>query len=182
MKKEKLQHKVYFERGHNCIDFECIYNLKKCEHGKAGLKIRFVVKGEKGAIQFLIGTSLYPARPEDFTLSMERVYIEPQDLGYHSLKPMYKGHKPITSHCEFLNGKSCYYDGSTLNAYDPFCVLANAGEEALWEYLEEYYYHIFYGEKHPELRHYPKPLRNEKIKTAKRYFLWNPNKKLSKRR
>ena len=60
------------------------------------------------------------------------------DLGYHSPKPMYKGHAPTKGKCQFLKGQ-CYYDGSGLQAEQVFELLIEKGDEAVWERLEEEY-------------------------------------------
>lgn len=45
--------------------------------------------------------------------------------------------------CEYLNGKPCYYDGSSLNAEKYMDILISQGDEALWEALEKYYCETF---------------------------------------
>lgn len=87
------------------------------------------------------------------------------DLGYHSPKPMYDGHKPcrvtlkkmkfkdgeITPGtygdpiiCEYLdNDVPCYYDGSMLAGQKMYNTLLEKGEEEIWKQLEEYYTSTF---------------------------------------
>ena len=92
---------VRFERGYDCIKFECVNGLKSCKpgsggsHGAHGLQIRFVLKGDEGAIQFLLFTGLLPKTVEStfqpFGGWCDREPFIPCDLGYHSKKPRYDG-------------------------------------------------------------------------------------------
>lgn len=45
--------------------------------------------------------------------------------------------------CEYLDGKPCYYDGSSLNADRIYRVLLNKGSNGVWRELEDYYNEIF---------------------------------------
>ncbi len=136
--------------------------------GIHGLEIRFILKNYKGAVQFLIFTNWFPSGPglnwfeiescrddsetkpmfvtiliNHFLPAIFRRPI-PADLGYHSPKPMYENHKPMGP-CEFLDGKECYYDGSTLNAMKIFKALLTDGEEGVWRELKDYHEYVFGG-------------------------------------
>ena len=63
----------------------------------------------------------------------------PADLGFHWTSPRYAGQESLTHACEFLGGRKCYYDGSSLNAMSVFNDLVSKGGRAVEEYLEEYY-------------------------------------------
>ncbi len=96
----------------------------------------------------------------------------PADLGYHSPRPMYEDHRPMGSQtykwveppkdsplgnvkvpeaedtgtltpCPYLDGKACYYDGSSLNSRPVFEALLVEGHEGVWRNLERYYRHTF---------------------------------------
>lgn len=182
---KKLEHKVSFEVGHNCKDFNCKWDKKDCRpdkpgyHGIHGMQIRFIVKGPKGAVQFLFSTDWIPfeykghmrtpLRVNQLGPEVHGLFPFPLDLGYHSYRPLYKGQTSIDGACSILDGKPCYYDGSSLNAYDAYATLVNAGEASLWEFLEEYYMSVFHNYKYPEVRNYTKSLRTKKKddKTAK---------------
>lgn len=77
------------------------------------------------------------------------------DLGYHSRKSFYKDQFK-TKNCPILDGDTCYYDGSGLDAIPAFRTLVNAGEEALWNFLEQYYLCVFREGKFPKEVKYPK--------------------------
>jgi hypothetical protein len=98
-----------------------------------------LLKGPKGAVQFVLYTMWMPI-PEKSLFSKDNNFGPlPADLGYHSPKPMYEGQ---SSHkdCPWLDaGQLCYYDGSGCNAKDAYNILVVKGEEALWEFMEEYY-------------------------------------------
>ena len=138
-----LEHEVVFSPGFDCIRFECRHGSENCRpgfggsHGRGGVALTFYAKGEKGAIQFavLTGWEVEPGRRCDRPTSD---YPLPSDLGYHSPVQFYPEQEPMTDDCPVLGGK-CYYDGSTLNAEEPFRVLCNEGHEALWTYLDAVY-------------------------------------------
>lgn len=159
-KQTRRERIVRFERGYDCIKFECINDDPHCHpgsggsHGRCGLKIRFVVKGEEGAVQFLLMTGWVPQYAEADRIHYRHVPeweshgVIPSDLGYHSKKPQHEG-QIDSGPCEFCDGEPCYYDGSGLNASDAMYALVNGGDEALWEFLEAYYATTFEGAPYP---------------------------------
>lgn len=66
----------------------------------------------------------------------------PFDLGYHAIAPRYEGQMLMDENCE-VTGGVCYYDGSSLNAYDAWQILVADGHEGLWRFLEDYYRETF---------------------------------------
>jgi len=105
----------------------------KKNYGCHGVDMRFVLKGPKGAIQFLLYTGWHlPGVAEELGPRQPM----PADLGYHSPHPMYESQSVVRDECEYVGGGPCYYDGSTLNAKEPFDILVTEGEEALWAFLE----------------------------------------------
>lgn len=111
------------------------------DYGIGPMKIRFILKGEKGAVQFLIGTNWFlpGLSVKDFG---ERQPVA-WDLGYHS----YKMGATFFEECDVLGGP-CYYDGSTLAAEPIRDRLVSEGSDAVWEALEEYYEQVFGKETH----------------------------------
>ena len=162
-----MEHIVNFRAGHDCIKFECKYDSERCfpgkggSHGVHGLEIIFIVKGEKGAVQFLLFTGWLPQKTQTDTYAIRDWgnRMMPADLGYHAREPQYEGHRQATSSCEYCGGEPCYYDGSGLHASDALYALVNQGEEGLWKFLEAYYLAIFEGADYPALVEYPKSLR-----------------------
>jgi hypothetical protein len=165
-----LQHIVKFEPGYDCIKFHCKFNSDRCSpgsdgltsrsHGRYGLAIYFLSKGDKGVVQFTISTGWIPqfAKPD----SIMHRYIEdwgshmmPADLGYHALAPQYEDQQKMSESCGYLDGQSCYYDGSGLNASDAMYALVNGGEESLWKFMDEYYNCVFEKGKYPTPAEYP---------------------------
>lgn len=100
----------------------------------------------------------------------------PADIGYHSPKPMYEDQEPMGSKkavytpreptednpmtqniefvdtgtftpCPYLDGRPCYYDGSTLNAERYYEILLREGSEGLWKALDAYYRETFESEE-----------------------------------
>ncbi len=168
-----MEHIIRFEAGFNCIKFECRYGSESCKpgsggsHGKHGLQIRFVSKGDAGAIQFVIYTGWIPQFVKPSQTHVRNIddwgsHMMPADLGYHSKTAKYNGHKPIDDTCEFCDGLPCYYDGSGLNAYDAMYALVNGGDIALWIFLDAYYESVFNGAAYPQPIEYPYPIRQKR--------------------
>lgn len=150
---------VDFQPGYDCIRFECKHGSKNCKpggggsHGRHGLTIRWVLRGKKGAVQFVLNLPDSQPEPPGYwnheRLDRSKLFGPlPTDLGYHSPVPRYEGQEPMSGECDVLGGP-CYYDGSGLNAEHPYRVLCNDGGEALWEYLERYYAATFEGAEYP---------------------------------
>lgn len=109
-------------------------------HGVHGMDLIFVVKGEKGAIQFLLFTGWMPNWTE---YSQPQPYHPiPAELGVHSRAPLYESQAVICRPCQWLGG-TCYYLGSVLQAESAFKLFVKEGEEALWKHLEATYNDIF---------------------------------------
>lgn len=161
-----MEHIVRFDAGHDCINFECKYGSKKCvpdsgrTHGAHGLNITFIVKGIHGAVCFVIYTGWFPkfAKPSDinyrYVHNWNNVPTLPATLCYHSKKPLYDDQQITEYNCELCDGEPCYYDSSSLNSNDAMYSLVNAGDEALWNFLDEYYLSVFCNTKYPEPEEY----------------------------
>lgn len=119
-------------------------NPKK-NYGISSCKINFILKGNEGAVQFLIGTNWYiPSAREHinkFSRTDSGYQKKPDgwDLGYHSYKPMYEGHSLLAHACDILDGKPCYYDGSGLRAEEMIEDFIAGGTDWLWKRLEKEY-------------------------------------------
>ena len=160
----------------------------KKNYGIRGVELRFVLKGPKGAIQFVVYTNWQLPHVTEETIqktlaqaalqhpalrmkiiagnvreAMEHLDAAEQflgerrgvldratlkcfflpmaaDLGYHSPVPMYDGQSPLLETCEYLDGKPCYYDGSTLYADKIFNeVFLPEGSDGLWKRMEAEY-------------------------------------------
>lgn len=117
-------------------------------YGIKGMSIRFVLRGERGATQFLLFTDWYPQRVQEerWANGKRLPFFELQpmaaDIGYHAREPQYEGQEPITSSCPLLGGP-CYYDGSSLNADPIRDRLLVDGDQAVWDALEQLYIEQF---------------------------------------
>lgn len=136
---ETLQRIVRFEKGFDKRSADPTKN-----YGVRGMHIRFLLKGEKGAVQFLLYTDWMPKRTVQeyamqFPDSALKYQANPADIGYHAYVPQYEGATLITESCPELNGVPCYYDGSSLQAEYVYWAFVNEGEEAMWALLQERY-------------------------------------------
>lgn len=164
-----MEHIVRFNRGYDCIKFECAHGSEACKpgsggsHGRHGLEILFVSKGDAGAVQFQLFTDWFPQHVAPSSIGVHECQwgdsVMPAYLGYHSKTPHYDGRDAVSRCCEFCDGKQCYYDGSGLNANDAMYALVNGGDAALWAFLDAYYDHVFHGAAYPAPAEYAAKLR-----------------------
>lgn len=141
--KEKFTRKIEFAPA-----FSKRHKDPNKDYGIGSLTCRFILKGNQGAVTFLFDTKIHlPEVTEDFWKRFDKkdlkMLLKPMgfDVGYHSLKRMYSGQKGKP--CLFLNGRKCYYDGSTMNAERFMDLLIKGGDKAVWIALEKYYNEIF---------------------------------------
>lgn len=130
-------------------------------YGIHGVDLKMVLKGDKGAVQFVLFTNWQlPHVIQEFDKKvlqdaakgkLDDISIRcwyhpmPADLGYHSYTPLYEGQDICTESCEYLDGKPCYYDGSGLNAERIYEVLLREGSDGVWGKLEDFYKELFEG-------------------------------------
>jgi len=117
-------------------------------YGVHGVEVSFVLKGPKGVTHFLIITDWHlphVQKEKDIVLKLRPFDLQPMgaDICYHSPKPLYKGQDVCTQNCEFLNGKPCYYDGTSLGASDFIPTFLAGGSDAAWKMLEARYHETF---------------------------------------
>jgi len=106
--------------------------------GIGGVDISFYLTGKMAVMQFRLATRWnLPSVPKSDNEPF------PYDVGYHSPLPMYEG-QSCMGPCDLLNGKDCYYDGSTLRADEYFKILVEKGSKGVWKELKEDYYARFY--------------------------------------
>ncbi len=116
----------------------------KKNYGIGSCDVRFILKKDNKAVQFVVMTCWYPQH-----IQQERGHhpglddIQPwaTDLGYHSPVPMYEGQQHMT--CTEIDGGKCYYDGSSLNAKPVRDRMLEDGSRAVWEELEQYWHEQF---------------------------------------
>lgn len=121
-------------------------------YGIHGVSIRFVLRGPKGATQFLLYTQwqLPHVTTEFVARSYEPIggdphWMErpiPADLGYHSYTRQYERQRPMP--CDVLpETDHCYYDGSSLRAEPVYHRLLAEGDAGVWAALEAEYHAVF---------------------------------------
>lgn len=118
-------------------------------YGIHGCTLRFVLKGAKGATQFVVYTNWQLPHVDDercagiWTGSKLRWSFLPlgADVGYHSPTPQYEGHTALP--CDILDSGQCYYDGSSLAAEDLLKRMIAEGDAAIWSELEAVYHQRF---------------------------------------
>ena len=113
-------------------------------YGIHGVDLRMVLKGERGAVQFVLYTDWQlPHVAAEYKAKGFHIGPLPADLGFHSPVPMYDGDESIEPECAYLDGRPCFYDGSGLAADRIFNVLRAEGGDGVWRELEAYYTEVF---------------------------------------
>jgi len=146
MKKEKLIREVNFG-----MPYDKRHINPKKNYGISSMRIWFILKGSRGAVQVLIGTKLYLTsvvkeyQRKNIDLFEDETFTC-WDVGYHSPKPMFEGQEICDNECKALDGEPCYYDGSSLigDELGLHKLFEEQGEEPIWEFLEKEYYEVFY--------------------------------------
>jgi len=130
------------------------YDKRAEGKGQHCVELLMLLKGDKGVVQFRLFTGWDAGsicKPADYNWKTCRVntnseisslFPMPADLGYHSPTPRYEGQTSMGT-CRYLDGKPCYYDGSSLEAYRIYSILVHEGSEAVWKELEKYYKELF---------------------------------------
>lgn len=114
-------------------------------YGIHGVSIRFVLRGKRGATQFLVYTDWHlphvqrelRERRFDFGVMLDEIQPMGADIGYHAYQPQYEGQRPMDN-CDIL-GCPCYYDGTSLGASEFVPEFLAGGSDAVWKKLEEVY-------------------------------------------
>ena len=126
------------------IDFTPAYDKRNSDpnknYGIHGMDMRFVLKGELGATQFVIFTNWYLEHVAKELEHKPTWMFRPMgaDVGYHSPKPIHNGQTSMGS-CEYLDGKDCYYGGSGLRAETLLIEFIKNGVDVVWKELEDTY-------------------------------------------
>lgn len=136
------------------VKFIPAFDEREKGYGIHGVDIVFVVKGEEGAVDFVLSTNWQlphvqaaeNAKPLNKFPYMFHLPL-PSWIGAHSPKPLYEEHTVGCDKCGYLDDKPCYSSGSVTNSTDYFNVLVVEGDEALWKKLEHYYNETFLKEQ-----------------------------------
>lgn len=152
---------VQFEPGYNYL-----HETGPKARGQHGMQIRFVLRGQEGATQFLMFTGWTPLGEIDKDITSQNGYhpepvhcdnwrlsdIGPwktkfgfvpaptgADLGYHWSTPTYDSDYLSERECDILPGGKCYYDGSGLRAEHLLKEFIDHGDDAVWTALRDEY-------------------------------------------
>lgn len=121
----------------------------KKDYGVGSVQMLWMIQGPLGAVQFSMSSGWHLHHVAmDLQNEGYHGYMA-TDLGYHSPKPEYDDQKPMHD-CPFIEGGTCYYDGSSLNAGAPFHLLTTQGGERVWTFLEDYYRSRFEDAPYPD--------------------------------
>jgi len=119
----------------------------KKNYGIHGMELRFILKGERGAMQFVVYTPIHLEHvAEELWQNHRTKNYNPfkatgADIGYHSKTPRYEEQPKME--CEYTGCGHCYYDGSSLQADEFMPEFLAGGSDAVWKMLEERYNSLF---------------------------------------
>lgn len=138
-------------------------------YGIGSMMMWFYLIGPNATIQFALSTSWYPKhlRAHVFdgsALPASYHHASGTDIGYHAPAPQYEGQRSMAESCEFLDGKPCYYDGTSLGGADLFDRFVVEGEDVVWKTLREWYDNRFGGGSGPD--HIDRTTATEKLALA----------------
>ena len=138
--------------------FHKIHEDPTKNYGVGSVTCRMVLTGDEGAVQFVFSLGMYLPQTYKYWESkgLHNGSTHPDymgyDVGYHSLTPQYEGQEIQSKSCEYLDGKPCYYDGSSLLAEEYMNIFVEKGEKAIWEMLEAEYKERFAPQQTPSLK------------------------------
>ena len=147
-------------------------------YGIHGMALRFVLKGDKGAVQFVVYTNMHLPHVHEERYARRKpgeAWMDAPmgaDIGYHAYAPQYEGQSVVQVSCPYLNGAPCYYDGFSLQAEEFMPEFLAGGSEAVWKMLEQRYRSIFGVSDNPTFTDMP-PAWREKVAAVERSFLAN---------
>lgn len=114
----------------------------KTNYGIGGMRMRFILKGPLGAVQFVVCAPIHLEYVSDELFSRGGTYNPFKaigaDIGYHAKVPQYEGQQAMEDNCPYTGGP-CYYDGSGLQAAEFMPTFLAKGSDAVWPMLEERY-------------------------------------------
>lgn len=134
-----------------CIEFQVGYdhftNKEKygCNHGQTGMKMKFLLMGPEGTVQWMSGFSEMVPGNVDIINSVKSRYprqsvFDGWDLGYHWPTPLY-GNQEYSRRedCPYTSTGVCYYDGSGIAGGELVPIFLSEGPAGIWRELEKYY-------------------------------------------
>jgi hypothetical protein len=107
-------------------------------YGQHGMDLRFLLRGPKGVTQFLVSTGWVPGK-KGVPASLADYFPSATDIGYHAMTPQWEGQEEYGRECEYLGGRTCYYDGSGLSAEPILDAFIRRGDAAVWTALHEWH-------------------------------------------
>ena len=118
------------------VVFEPGWNDRAGKYGVHGMEIRFLLRGPKGAVNFVMSTGWVPGE-KGVDSRVADLFPSATYLGYHAHWPQYDAEIERNGACEYLSGQECYSDGSGLHAEPVLDDFIRRGDVAVWEALQE---------------------------------------------
>ncbi len=131
---EGFRREVAFDPGHPLT----LGSGPSSNYGRSSLRVRFLLHGPKGSVQFLWSTGVTPELvPGKY--AGKWMHSEPSgyDVGYHADAPHYEHQDSYD--CIHRPAGKCYYDGSGIAGDEFLTVFLTEGEDAMWAALRQRY-------------------------------------------
>lgn len=126
------------------------------DYGVHGVEMIWALKGPAGAVTFMVFTNWMLSDLHgsgEYMTPRRRQHGDslcaPMAAGFdhHSAYPLWPEYEDINNpsqeHCDFLDGRPCWFDGSVLNAGSLMALLYMEGGEAVWQRMERQYWDLF---------------------------------------
>jgi hypothetical protein len=130
-----IEHSAEITKG---IEFRPAWDRRSTDtskdYGIHCAELVFYVKGLKGAVTFVIYTGWYLPKNQQGSLPAAMG----ADISYHTRSKQYDG-QLARENCSYLDGATCYSDGSSLSADELFDKFVAEGEDVVWSTLMEWY-------------------------------------------
>lgn len=131
----KFTKKVIFEPAFDKRDPD-----PKKDYGIGSVRLIFILKGEKGAVQFALLTGWYLPHIQANRIA----YNKPLGcIDCHSYVKRFDYQILHEDCCVLTDAKGCYCDGSSVAGFDFYAILLEDGSKGVWRELKSYYYSVF---------------------------------------
>lgn len=120
------------------VVFEPGYNDRGGEYSVHGMDFRFLLRGPRGAVGFMMSTGWVPGE-RGVNPMVAGLFPMGMDVSYHAHSPQREGHERATEKCPYLDGQSCFSDGSFMAAEPVLEAFITRGDAAVWEALREWH-------------------------------------------
>lgn len=128
-----------FEDGfQTAVVFEPGYNDRGGNYGVHGMDFRFLLRGPRGAVGFLMSSGWVPGE-KGVNPTVSTLFPMGMDISYHAHSPQREDHEQASAKCPYLDGQTCFSDGAFMAAEPVLEAFIVRGDAVIWEALREWH-------------------------------------------